>query len=60
MNTKVYMVAIVAALVVLIIVAYFFLRTTATKDVPKANQPSPNSRLVMPFAGPQPGLTRAV
>ena len=48
MNTKVFMAAVFAALLLLIIVAYFLLRATGGKEIPKANQSHPNSRLVMP------------
>jgi heme/copper-type cytochrome/quinol oxidase subunit 2 len=49
MNVKVWFTSIVISLVVLIVLAYFFLMGTSKKDVPKANQPHPNSRLVMPM-----------
>ena len=48
-DVKTWFISIVVSLLVLIALAYFLLMGTSKKDVPKANQPNPNSRLVMPI-----------
>ena len=48
MNLKVWFIAVVVSVLVLMLAAYLFLAGTGTKDVPKANQPHPNSRLTVP------------
>ncbi len=48
MNIKVFLTAVVVTVLVLIVFFYFFLAKAGTKDVPKANQPHPNS-MVMPL-----------
>jgi hypothetical protein len=50
MNTKVYLVALLVALIAIFALGYFFLAARGSKDVPKANRPNPNSRLVVPVA----------
>lgn len=47
-NTKIYMASLIVALLVIIVTIYFVVRASGTKDVPKVNQPHPNSRLVLP------------
>ncbi len=47
-NTKVYMASLIVALLVIIVAIYFVVRASGTKNVPKANQLHPNSRLVLP------------
>jgi hypothetical protein len=49
MNLKVWFTAVVLSVIALMLLAYFFLLGTGKKDIPKANQPHPNSRLVMPM-----------
>ncbi len=48
LNTKVYMAAIVAAIIVIIVSIFIFVSSRGTKDIPKANRPNPNSALLLP------------
>jgi hypothetical protein len=45
LNTKVFMAALLVAIVVIFIAIYFFVASSGKKDIPKANRPHPNSSL---------------
>jgi heme/copper-type cytochrome/quinol oxidase subunit 2 len=45
LNTKVFMSAVLIAIVIIIVSIYFVLAARGTKDVPKVDRPNPNSSL---------------
>jgi heme/copper-type cytochrome/quinol oxidase subunit 2 len=43
LNTKAYMIALLTAIIVIFIAAYFFVAARGSKDIPKADKPHPNA-----------------
>ncbi len=50
LNIKVFLTAVIVGIVVILVFFFVFLAARGKKNIPKANQPNPNSRLVLPVS----------
>ena len=48
LNTRTFMIAIIAAILIIIAGLFFFVAGRGTRSIPKANRPQPNSELRLP------------